>query len=107
MFGRTYLEEILIAVEMIEKIVLYIGRDVAIPIRYWGIGIGGIGRYWYWSVLVLVDIGIGGYWYWSVLVLVGVGIGRYWYWWVLVLVGIGIGYWDWVLGLGLGIGIKY
>ena len=66
MFERTYLEEILITVEMTEKIVLYIGRDVTIPIRYWGIGIGivGIGRYWYWSVLVLVDIGIGiGYWY--------------------------------------------
>ena len=65
MFEGTYLEEILITVEMTEKIVLYIGTDVTIPIRYWGIGIGGIGiggigRYWYW-------------WYWSVLVL-GVGI---------------------------------
>ena len=52
MFARTYLEAILITVEMTEKIVLYIGRDVTIPIRYWGIGIDGIGRYWYW-VLVL------------------------------------------------------
>ena len=52
MFERTYLEEILITVEMTEKIVLHISRDVTIPIRYWGIGIGigigGIGRYWYW-----------------------------------------------------------
>ena len=30
--------------------------DVTIPIRYWdfGIGIGGIDRYWYLSVLILV-----------------------------------------------------
>ena len=70
MFERTYLEEILITVEMTEKIVLYIGRDVTISIRYWGIGIGigGIARYWG------IGFGIG-------------GIGRYWYWyWVLVLV---------------------
>jgi len=30
-------------------------RDVTIPIQYW--------KYWYWWILVLVDIGIDGYWY--------------------------------------------
>ena len=47
-----------------------VGRDVTIPMRYWGIGIGvgGSGRYWYWLVSVLVLVGIG------------IGIGRYWYW---------------------------
>ena len=46
-----------------------VGRDVTIPMVYWGIGIGigGSGRYWYWLVLVLV------------LVLVGIGIGIGWY----------------------------
>ena len=34
----------------------WVPRDVRIPIHYWGfgIGIGGIDRYWYLSVLVLV-----------------------------------------------------
>ena len=56
--------------------------DLTIPMRYWGMGIGGIGRYcywrWYWYW----------YWYWLVLVLVFVGldIDLYWYWSVLVLV---------------------
>ena len=35
----------------------WVPRDVTIPIRYWGfgIGIGGSDRYWYLSVLVLAS----------------------------------------------------
>ena len=38
--------------------------------------------------MVLVGIGIGRYWYWSVLVLGSIDIGRYWYWSVLVFMHI-------------------
>ena len=29
-------------------------RDVTIPMRYWSIGIGSIGRYWYWVVFLFL-----------------------------------------------------
>ena len=34
----------------------WVPRDVTIPIRYWGfgIGIGGIDRYWYWYCVVFL-----------------------------------------------------
>ena len=48
--------------QLLQNIEQSVCRGATISIRYWGIGIGGIHRYW--SVLVLG--GIGQYWYWVV-----------------------------------------